>query len=61
VKNLSGGDRYSNPYFFDMDMDCIVECVPTCCSAENPARWSPVRYGDYLMERLDKNYAYRKK
>ena len=61
VKNLSGGDRYSNPYFFDMDMDSVVACVPTCCSAEEPARWSPVRYGDYLMERLDKNYAYRKK
>jgi isopenicillin N synthase-like dioxygenase len=60
VKNLSGGDRYSNPYFFDMDMDSIVECVPTCTSPSNPPRFAPVRYGDYLMERLDKNYAYRK-
>ena len=24
-----------------------------------PAQWPAVRYGDYLMERLDKNYAYR--
>ena len=60
VKNLSGGDRYSNPYFFDMDMDSIVQCVPSCTGADNPPRWAPVRYGDYLMERLDKNYAYRK-
>jgi isopenicillin N synthase-like dioxygenase len=61
VKNLLGGDRFSNPYFFDMDMDSIVECVPTCTDAANPPRFAPVRYGDYLMERLDKNYAYRKK
>jgi isopenicillin N synthase-like dioxygenase len=55
VKNLSGGDRYSCPYFFDMSMDSIVEVLPTC----QPARHPSVRYGDYLMERLDKNYAYR--
>jgi hypothetical protein len=29
--------------------------LPTC----QPAKHSAVRYGDYLMERLDKNYAYR--
>ncbi|CAN5753415.1 2-oxoglutarate and iron-dependent oxygenase domain-containing protein [soil metagenome] len=67
VKNLSGGDRYSCPYFFDMSMDSIVEVLPTCQDrgqepgdpAKGPAKWPPVRYGDYLMERLDKNYAYR--
>lgn len=55
VKNLSGGDRYSCPYFFDMAMDSIVEVLPTCQPATHPA----VRYGDYLMARLDRNYAYR--
>lgn len=59
VKNLSGGDRYSNPYFFDMSLDATVEVLPTCQGPGNPARWPPVRYGDYLLERLDKNYAYR--
>ena len=59
VKNLSGGDRYSNPYFYDMSLDATVEVVPTCQGPGNPARWPAVRYGDYLLERLDKNYAYR--
>ncbi len=57
VKNLSGGDRYSCPYFFDMSMDSVVGVVPTC---DGPGAMPPVRYGDYLMERLDRNYAYRK-
>ena len=60
VKNLSGGDRYSCPYFFDMSMDSIVEVLPTCIGPDEPAKYPPVRYGDYLIERLDKNYAYRK-
>ena len=59
VKNLSGGDRFSCPYFFDSSMDSIVQCVPTCTGAAHPAKFPPVRYGDYLMERLDKNYKYR--
>ncbi len=56
VKNLSGGDRYSVPYFFDMSMDSVVEGLPTCPGNAEPA----IRYGDYLMERLNRNYAYRK-
>ena len=60
VKNVSGGDRYSCPYFFDMSMDSIVAVLPSCQGPDNPPRSPPVRYGDYLMERLDRNYAYRK-
>ncbi len=55
-----GGDRYSCPYFFDMDLDCTVACLDTCHSTANPPRYPPVRYGDYLLERLDRNYTYRK-
>lgn len=60
VKNLSGGERYSCPYFFDMDMESEVACLPSCTSATNPPRHPPVLYGDYLLERLNKNYSYRR-
>ncbi len=59
VINRSGGDRYSLPYFLDPAMDSLIECLPTCTDAQHPPRHGPVRYGDYLMERLNKNYTYR--
>jgi isopenicillin N synthase-like dioxygenase len=60
VINKKPGDRYSLPYFFDTDMNAIIECLPTCTGPGNPPRYAKVRYGDYLMERLNKNYDYRK-
>jgi isopenicillin N synthase-like dioxygenase len=60
VVNRSGRERYSIAYFFDPAMDAVIDCLPTCRSPDHPPRYAAVRYGDYLLERLDKNYAYRK-
>lgn len=59
VVNRSGRERFSIAFFFDPAMDAAIECLPTCHGPDAPPRYKPVRYGDYLMERLDKNYAYR--
>eukprot|EP00897_Mesotaenium_endlicherianum_P001808 jgi/Mesen1/1655/ME000135S00656 len=47
----SGRERYSVPVFFEPDFDCLVECLPSCCSPENPARYQPVTSGEYLLGR----------
>jgi len=60
INNRSGRDRYSAPYFFDPSMDATIECLPGCSGPGNPPRFAPMRYGDYLMERLNRNYDYRK-
>jgi isopenicillin N synthase-like dioxygenase len=61
VRNHSGNGRYSCPYFFDPDMDAMITALPTCVGPDNPPRHPPVRYGDYLLDRLNRNYDYRKK
>jgi isopenicillin N synthase-like dioxygenase len=60
VRNLSGGNRYTIPYSFDMSMNSVIECLPTCLTKGETPQFPAVHYGDYLMERLDLNYAYRK-
>jgi isopenicillin N synthase-like dioxygenase len=37
VRNVSGQVRYAIPFFCDPDHDTIIQCLPTCRSAENPA------------------------
>ncbi|MEM7226804.1 MAG: 2OG-Fe(II) oxygenase family protein [Pseudomonadota bacterium] len=56
VINSAGRDRYSVPFFFDPDMDTVVAPL----DPGQAPRFEALRYGDYLMERIDANYAYRK-
>ena len=60
VINRSGGDRYSLPYFLDPAMDARIECLPTCTDDAHPPLYEPVPYGDYLLDRLNRNYDYRR-
>ena len=49
---LGPAKRRSVAFFFDGNHDALVECLPTCVSAENPAKYPPVLAGDHLMAKL---------
>ena len=57
VQNVSKRERYSQPYFFDPSMETVVSPIPGVGEGRG---FKAVNYGNYLMERLDKNYDYRK-
>jgi isopenicillin N synthase-like dioxygenase len=42
-------ERYSAPFFFEPNFDCVIECLEQCCSPDNPARYAPIKFGDYLV------------
>ncbi|KAF5523053.1 2-oxoglutarate-Fe(II) type oxidoreductase hxnY [Colletotrichum aenigma] len=42
VINKSGQERYSIPVFVSGNPDYLVECIPTCKSATQPAKFGPV-------------------
>ena len=58
VRNLySGGEpRHSIPFFYSPDYLARAEPVPTCVSAENPARFAPCTAGEHLQEMAEKTY-----
>ena len=40
--------RVSVPFFVQPNYDAVIECIPTCYDAEHPAKYGPVRNGEYL-------------
>lgn len=60
VLNDSGADRYSIAYFHSPNVDSVVECLPSCVSADNPAKYKPAVYRDLILEFYRANYFHQK-
>lgn len=58
VINRSGRERYAIPFFMDCSYRHTMECLPTCCSAENPARYPALTYPEYMTWYRNLNYAH---
>lgn len=56
VINTSGKERYSYPFFMDMDFDAVVEPVATCVSGETPAKYSAYTCGEHKFRRFVDSY-----
>ncbi|CAN0900072.1 2-oxoglutarate-Fe(II) type oxidoreductase hxnY [Linum grandiflorum] len=53
----NGQERYSIAYFVEPNYDCLVECLSTCKSAEDPPKFPAVTYGEYLGQRYKDTHA----
>lgn len=57
VSTGTGGERYSLPFFHQPNFDAVIECIPTCATADNPPRYQPVVSGPYLLDKFKLAYA----
>ena len=56
VINRSTRDRYAIPFFCDPNHDTLIECLPSCCSPANPAKYPPIQFGEYAVWFARKSY-----
>jgi isopenicillin N synthase-like dioxygenase len=57
VVSPPGVDRDSVAFFLDPNPDAMVACLPTCTSADRPARYAPITGAEFLRSRLEPTYA----
>ncbi|GMP84828.1 hypothetical protein CsSME_00038200 [Camellia sinensis var. sinensis] len=53
----NGQERYSIAYFVEPNHDCLVECLPTCQSQENPPKFPPIKCETYMLQRYKETHA----
>lgn len=49
--------RYSSPYFLNPNYNTCYAPLPSCVSAERPARYRPINWGDFRMARFQGDFA----
>jgi isopenicillin N synthase-like dioxygenase len=59
VINRSGLDRYSLAFFYGANYHAMIECLPCCTDAQRPARYPPVRAGEWTIRNIQAAYAYK--
>ena len=50
INQISGRDRWSIAYFFDLDAESRIEPLASCVTATRPPRYAPITAGEHLIE-----------
>ncbi len=48
INRNANRDRYAIPFFFDATYNYPMACLPTCQGPDNPARYEPTTYLEYM-------------
>lgn len=51
--------RLSIAFFYHPSFDTRVECLPTCRSTDNPPRYQPVGFGEYILGKYGRIFAHK--
>jgi isopenicillin N synthase-like dioxygenase len=60
VLNDTGTDRYSIAFFYSPTPDSVIECLPSCMSANDPPRYPRAIYRDLVIDFYSANYFHQK-
>jgi isopenicillin N synthase-like dioxygenase len=61
VGNPAAVDRYSMAFFYEPEHGTLLDCLPSCRSAERPFQYEVVTALDYLLKRIEETFSYYKK
>lgn len=50
-----GSRRLSMTFFHQPNYDAVIDCLPTCCSAERPARYGTTTSGEHVWMKINKH------
>ena len=57
LESANASRRLSIVFFHHPNQDAVIECIPTCTTAEQPAKYSPITAGEYIMQKFAKQRA----
>ena len=49
-------ERFSIPYFLAPDPNSVIECIPSCMGADEPAKYEPITQAGYNQMRASMQY-----